>query len=128
MKKGRRLAGVYSKPLSSSSANGLPIFFFRMRRDGVWFHDRGWPTDPLIPPVGDGLAALLLDRAARLFLFANVCARSATPSMSNVQHVRLGSLADMRSTRVSARGAQAAGALTGLPRELRDTMPRIYGR
>ena len=28
----------------------------------------------------------------------------------------------MRSTRVSARGAQAAGALTGLPRELR-TMP-----
>ena len=73
MKKGRRLAGVYSKPLSSSSANGLPIFFFRMRRDGVWFHDRGWPTDPLNPPVGDGLAALLLDRAARLFLFANVC-------------------------------------------------------
>ena len=27
-------------------------FFFRMRRDGVWFHDRGWPTDPLNLPVG----------------------------------------------------------------------------
>ena len=62
-----------------------------MRRDGVWFHDRGWPTDPLIPPVGDGRAALLLDRAARLFfLFTNVCARSVAPSMSDGSMSALG--------------------------------------
>ena len=36
--------------------------------------------------------------------------------MSDVQHVRFGSKPDVCST--SAHGAQAAGALTGLPREL----------
>ena len=44
--------------------------------------------------------------------------------MSDVQHVRLGSKPDVCST--SAHGAQAAGALTGLPRELRDNIPNIW--
>ena len=85
MKKGRRLAGVYSKPLSSSSANGLPIFFLR---DGVWFHDRGWPTDPLNPPgrrrsgrvaLGPGSAALFIRQRLRAFGYTLNVKRAARP-------------------------------------------------
>ena len=50
-----------------------------------------WPTDPLDPPVGDGRAALLLDRAARLFFY--VRAFGCTVNVRR-QHVRFGSKAD----------------------------------
>ena len=59
-----------------------------MRRDGVWFHDRGWPTDPLNPPgrrrsgrvaLGPGSAALFIRQRLRAFGYTLNVKRAARP-------------------------------------------------
>ena len=59
-----------------------------MRRDGVWFHDRGWPTGPLNPPgrrrsgrvaLGPGSAALFIHQRLRAFGYTLNVNRAARP-------------------------------------------------
>ena len=59
-----------------------------MRRDGVWLHDRGWPTDPLNPPgrrrsgrvaPGPGSAALFIQQRLRAFGCTLNVRRAACP-------------------------------------------------
>jgi hypothetical protein len=68
-----------------------------MRRDGVWFHDRGWPTDPLNPPgrrrsgrvaLGPGSAAFFIRQRLRAFGCTLNVRRAACPLRVISRHVR----------------------------------------
>jgi hypothetical protein len=64
-----------------SSPEGTPIFGLN------WFNDRPWPNAPMNPPGhGNGRAASLLDRAARLF--ASIRTFRAPSVMSALCHKR----------------------------------------